>query len=126
MAKKKHDYLTVEEKRTWLADIFRDSSGEYSQADKFKAMIEDTRLAMLAEEASKPAPPAAHPPRHPARAPLPPPSASPSGVIPPARRYYSIPEQGSGISCAARGHTFMRPRGEFHTRAACNSLLVSA
>lgn len=55
MAKKK--YLTIEEKRSWLADIFRDSSGEYSQADKFKAMIEDTRLAMLAEEASKPAPP---------------------------------------------------------------------
>ena len=54
MAKKK--YLTVEEKRSWLADIFRDSSGEYSQADKFKAMIEDTRLAMLAEEANKPDP----------------------------------------------------------------------
>ena len=56
MAKKKHTYLSVEEKRSWLADIFRDSTGEYSQADKFKAMIEDTRLAMLAEEANKPAP----------------------------------------------------------------------
>ena len=54
MAKKK--YLTIEEKRSWLADIFRDSSGEYSQADKFKAMIEDTRLAMLAEEAARPTP----------------------------------------------------------------------
>lgn len=54
MAKKK--YLTIEEKRSWLADIFRDSTGEYSQADKFKAMIEDTRLAMLAEEADKPDP----------------------------------------------------------------------
>ncbi len=51
MAKKK--YLSIEEKRGWLADIFRDSSGEYSQADKFKAMIEDTRLAMLAEESGK-------------------------------------------------------------------------
>ena len=50
MAKKKHTYLSVEEKRSRLADIFRDSTGEYSQADKFKAMIEDTRLAMLAEE----------------------------------------------------------------------------
>lgn len=56
MAKKKHTYLSVEEKRSWLADIFRDSTGEYSQADKFKAMIEDTRLAMLAEETNKPAP----------------------------------------------------------------------
>lgn len=53
MAKKK--YLSVDEKRSWLADIFRDASGEYSQADKFKAMIEDTRLAMLAEEKAKPA-----------------------------------------------------------------------
>ncbi len=51
MAKKK--FLSVDEKRTWLADIFRDSTGEYSQADKFKAMIEDTRLAMLAAEGSK-------------------------------------------------------------------------
>ena len=31
MAKKK--FLSVDEKRTWLADIFRDSTGEYSQAD---------------------------------------------------------------------------------------------
>lgn len=54
MAKKR--FLSIEEKRSWLADIFRDTAGEYSQADKFKAMIEDTRLAMLAEEASKPAP----------------------------------------------------------------------
>lgn len=51
MARKK--FLSIEEKRSWLAGIFRDSSGEYSQADKFKAMIEDTRLAMLAEEAEK-------------------------------------------------------------------------
>ena len=51
MAKKK--FLSIEEKRSWLAGIFRDTSGEYSQADKFKAMIEDTRLAMLAEEAEK-------------------------------------------------------------------------
>ncbi len=52
MARKK--FLSIAEKRTWLADIFRDITGEYSQADKFKAMIEDTRLAMLdADEAKK-------------------------------------------------------------------------
>ncbi len=51
MARKK--FLSIDEKRTWLADIFRDASGEYSQADKFKAMIEDTRLAMLATEGNK-------------------------------------------------------------------------
>lgn len=55
MAKKK--YLSIDEKRSWLADIFRDNGGEYSQADKFKAMIEDTRLAMLAEESAKPSAP---------------------------------------------------------------------
>ncbi len=55
MAKKK--FLSIEEKRTWLAGIFRDTSGEFSQADKFKAMIEDTRLAMLEAESSKPSEP---------------------------------------------------------------------
>lgn len=55
MAKKK--FLSIEEKRSWLAGIFRDISGEYSQADKFKAMIEDTRLAVLASEAEKPSTP---------------------------------------------------------------------
>lgn len=52
---KRPKFLSVDEKRSWLAGIFRDTSGEYSQADKFKAMIEDTRLAMLADEAAKPA-----------------------------------------------------------------------
>ncbi len=52
----KKRFLSVDEKRSWLAAIFRDTSGEYSQADKFKAMIEDTRLAVLAEEAAKPEP----------------------------------------------------------------------
>lgn len=56
MARKK--FLSVEEKRSWLASIFRDTSGEYSQADKFKAMIEDTRLAMLESENEKAATPA--------------------------------------------------------------------
>lgn len=48
MRKKRH--LTIEEKRDWLASVFRDESGEYSQADRFKAMVEDTRLAMLENE----------------------------------------------------------------------------
>jgi len=48
MKKKKH--LTIEEKRDWLASVFRDASGEYSQSDKFKAMAEDTRLALLQAE----------------------------------------------------------------------------
>lgn len=52
----KKRFLTIEEKRRWLADIFRDTAGEYSQADKFKAMIEDTRLAMLADETARPEP----------------------------------------------------------------------
>lgn len=48
MRPKRH--LTIDEKRDWLAGIFRDESGEVSHADKFKAMAEDTRLAMLEEE----------------------------------------------------------------------------
>lgn len=43
-------HLSIKEKRDWLATIFRDESGEFSSSDKFKAMTEDTRLAMLAEE----------------------------------------------------------------------------
>lgn len=55
MRKKRH--LSIEEKRDWLAAVFRDESGEYSQADRFKAMVEDTRLAMLENEKKDPAPP---------------------------------------------------------------------
>ncbi len=55
-------HLTVSEKRDWLAGIFRDESGEYSQADKFKAMAEDTRLAQLEEEKAAPPPAAKGPP----------------------------------------------------------------
>ena len=57
MAKKKEKFLTLEEKRAWLAGVFRDASGEYSQADKFKAMVEDTRLAMLETEPTRAAAP---------------------------------------------------------------------
>ncbi len=40
-------FLTIEEKRAWLARIFRDTSGEYTEADKFKALQEDTNLALI-------------------------------------------------------------------------------
>ena len=42
-------FLTIAEKREWLARIFRDTSGEYSDADKFKVLREDNRLAMLSK-----------------------------------------------------------------------------
>ena len=32
----KNPLLSTEEKRRWLARVFRDEDGEYSQADKFK------------------------------------------------------------------------------------------
>lgn len=51
MRKKRH--LTIDEKRDWLAEVFRDPNGEYSQADKFKALVEDTKLATMEEEAQK-------------------------------------------------------------------------
>lgn len=40
-------FLTTAEKRAWLARIFRDATGEYTDADKFKALREDTRLLEL-------------------------------------------------------------------------------
>lgn len=42
--------LSTEEKRRWLARVFRDTDGEYTQADKFKALVEDTKLAALQQE----------------------------------------------------------------------------
>ncbi|MBR5523590.1 MAG: hypothetical protein IKV82_09020 [Akkermansia sp.] len=59
MRKKRH--LSIEEKRDWLAYVFRDESGEFSQADKFKAMTEDTRLAVLQAEQKAAEQPAAAP-----------------------------------------------------------------
>ena len=47
---RKQRHLTIDEKRDWLASIFRDASGDFSQADKFKALAEDTRLAQLQDE----------------------------------------------------------------------------
>ena len=45
-----NDLLSIREKRLWLADIFRNEAGEYSQADKFKALVEDTKLAAIQQE----------------------------------------------------------------------------
>lgn len=45
--------LSIEEKRIWLAKIFRDETGEFTQADKFKALVEDTKLASLEEVATQ-------------------------------------------------------------------------
>lgn len=39
--------LSIAEKRAWLARIFRDTSGEYTDADKFKAMEADNRLVAM-------------------------------------------------------------------------------
>ncbi len=58
----KSRHLSLAEKRDWLAGIFRDESGEFSQADKFKAMVEDTRLAQLEEEKKTPPPAPVGPP----------------------------------------------------------------
>ncbi len=55
-------HLSIDEKRDWLACIFRDESGDYSQADKFKALSEDTRLALLQEEKAAPPPQPGPPP----------------------------------------------------------------
>lgn len=41
--------LTIAEKRAWLARIFRDTSGEYSDSDKFRAMLEDTELMLISQ-----------------------------------------------------------------------------
>lgn len=61
---RKPRHLTIDEKRDWLAAVFRDESGEYTQADRFKAMVEDTKLAELElsqKEAEAPPPPPATP-----------------------------------------------------------------
>ena len=39
--------LSIEEKRAWLAHIFRDTSGKYTDADKLKALEADNRLVEL-------------------------------------------------------------------------------
>lgn len=48
---KRSRHLSIEEKRDWLATVFRDENGEFSAAEKFKALTEDTKLAGLQREA---------------------------------------------------------------------------
>lgn len=38
-------FLTLGEKRIWLANIFRDKSGQYTDADKLKVLEADNILA---------------------------------------------------------------------------------
>ena len=40
-------FLTVEEKRAYLAEVFRNKKFFYSEADRFKALKEDTRLCAI-------------------------------------------------------------------------------
>lgn len=47
-------FLTIEEKRAWLAHVFRDTSGYFTNADKFKAMQEDTNLALISQNKQTP------------------------------------------------------------------------
>lgn len=56
MASTEHKFLSIAEKRAWLARIFRDASGYYSDADKFKALREDTLLARLYMQGDQPKP----------------------------------------------------------------------
>ncbi len=44
---RKPRHLTIAEKRDFFSMIARDKTGEFSTADKFKAIIEDTKLFEL-------------------------------------------------------------------------------
>ena len=47
MNKEESPFLTVEEKRAYLAEVFRNKKFFYSEADRFKALKEDTRLCAI-------------------------------------------------------------------------------
>lgn len=40
-------HLTIAEKRDFFAKVSRDTNGEFTMSDKFKAIIEDTKLFQL-------------------------------------------------------------------------------
>lgn len=44
---RKPKHLTLREKRDFLAKVLRDTGREFTHADKFKAIIEDTKLEAL-------------------------------------------------------------------------------
>lgn len=54
---RKSPYLTIKEKRKFMADIVRDNSGTYTMNEKIKAVIEDTKLEELDLERNPPEPP---------------------------------------------------------------------
>lgn len=47
---RKPRHLTIAEKRDFFTSIARDTSGEFTTADKFKAIVEDTKLFQLEME----------------------------------------------------------------------------
>lgn len=49
---RKPRHLTMREKRDFMARVVRDQSGEFSMSEKFKAIVEDTKLAELDAEAA--------------------------------------------------------------------------
>ena len=44
---RKPKHLTLREKRDYLAKVLRDTGSEFTHADKFKAITEDTKLEAL-------------------------------------------------------------------------------
>lgn len=44
---RKSRHLTIAEKRDFFAKIARDTTGEFSMADKFKAIVEDTKTFQI-------------------------------------------------------------------------------
>lgn len=44
---RKPRHLTISEKRDFFTSIARDTSGEFTTSDKFKAIVEDTKLFQL-------------------------------------------------------------------------------
>lgn len=47
---RKPRHLTISEKRDFFTYIARDTSGDFTTADKFKAIVEDTKLFQLEME----------------------------------------------------------------------------
>lgn len=50
---RKPRHLTMREKRDFMARVVRDQSGEFTMTEKFKAIVEDTKLAELDAAAAK-------------------------------------------------------------------------
>lgn len=59
---RKSPFLTIREKRKLMADIVRDTEGNYTMSEKFKAVVEDTKLEEIDLERNPPEPPQPPPP----------------------------------------------------------------